>query len=575
MTDEGRVVLLDFGLIAGLAEQDPADLDYIVGTPAFMAPEQVEGEAVAPAADWYAVGIILYLALTGTFPFEGSAAEILNAKIEREAPAPRDRVSGVPADLDALCVDLLRRAPSERPHAEAICARLGLEAPPEGRGAGGSAPAFVGRKEETAALARAYGDVRSGERRILVVEGEPGVGKSALVHRFLSTAAGAPVILSGRCYEKESVPFKGIDSVVDALSEYLLTRTRAEVSALLAGGVRYLATVFPVLTRVPAIAGALSGARGVDSETGLREQAFGELERLLDALGNRGPLVIYVDDAQWADADSVALLQRLLHRPAGAPSLFLATLRAGMDAPGLAELLAKGERLVLRGLADTESLALWDALCPASTTAPEAAAERDAAVHEAAGHPLLLAELARAARAGHGGGRYARLQDVLWRRIAERAPFEQRFLEMLALAGAPTPGEVVARAAELDVGESLARLGRLKAAQLVQVTRREDERLVEPYHDRIRESVTEHLLAAPDGPRDVAERHLRLGRALRDATPEAALAQRVFAILKHLDAARALADDARGAARRRPAPPRRQPHRAPHHGLPARESPRR
>ncbi len=75
VTEEGRVVLLDFGLIAALAETAAyEDLGQVAGTPAFMAPEQIRGESVGPEADWYAVGVIVYLALTGAFPFDGSAA---------------------------------------------------------------------------------------------------------------------------------------------------------------------------------------------------------------------------------------------------------------------------------------------------------------------------------------------------------------------------------------------------------------------------------------------------------------------------------------------------------------------
>ncbi len=535
VTDEGRVVLLDFGLVAALAETGTKeDLDWVAGTPPFMAPEQVSGEAGGPEADWYAVGVMLYLALTGFFPFDGSAADIFKAKRELEAPAPRERVAHVPADLDALCIDLLRRAPSERPSADAIRTRLGIAGPLGGALPPGY-PVFVGRSADLDVLAAAYADVRAGRGRRVFVEGEPGVGKSALVHHFLGEAGGAPVVLAGRCYEQEAVPFKGLDSVVDALSEHLLTCGTTELGALLAGGVRYLATVFPVLARVPAVAGAVFEGRGVENETGLREQAFHEFERLIDALAARNPLVFYIDDIQWADADSLALLQRILLRANGAACLFVATLRTGMDTPGLGELLASGTRLAIRGLDEGESRALWDALRPLAPT-PEAAALRDAAVQEAAGHPLFLAELARAARAGHGGERHIRLQDVLWRRVQERDALERRFLEMLALAGAPTAGETIAHAADLNAGECVTRLGSLKAAQLVRVTRRGEERLVEPYHDRIREAVVERLA----GTRDIAERHLKLGHALRDSATDAALPQRVFAILHHLEAARAL-----------------------------------
>ena len=540
VTDEGRVVLLDFGLVAALAGTTPyEDLDHVAGTPAFMAPEQIRGDAVGPDADWYAVGVILYLALTGGFPFDGSAAEILKAKIEVEPPPPRDRAPGVPSDLDALCVELLRRAPSQRPRADDIRARLR----PNGGSSLGSvrapAPIFVGREADVEVLSKAYADVRAGRGRSIVVEGEPGVGKSALVNHFLGRLDGSPIVLSGRCYEQESVPFKGLDSVVDALSEHLLTRDRSDTELLLAGGVRYLATIFPVLARVPAVAEALSEGRAVENETGLREQAFREFERLVDTLGAERPLVLFIDDLQWADPDSLALLRRVLLRPAGVPTLFVATLRAGAEVPGSAELLAAAERRALHGLDEAASRTLWSAVWPDGDPR-SALTQRDIAVQETAGHPLFLTELARAARAGHADERHVRLEDVLWRRIQERDPVERRFLEMAALAGAPTPYDILAEAAELDPGECLTRLGGLKAAQLVRVTRRGDERLVEPYHDRVRESVAEHLARADAGSRAIARRHLLLGRALQAHTPEGGLPQRVFAILTHLDAARSL-----------------------------------
>src|SRR5439155_1814136 len=126
---DGRLVLLDFGLIIAQHERAQSKDDvWMIGTPAFMAPEQAEGSVVGPAADWYGVGVMLFLALTGVMPFEGSATEILLAKRSREAPAPHDRAKNVPADLDALCIDLLRTDPSQRPTAEAIRARLGMPA---------------------------------------------------------------------------------------------------------------------------------------------------------------------------------------------------------------------------------------------------------------------------------------------------------------------------------------------------------------------------------------------------------------------------------------------------------------
>jgi predicted ATPase len=544
VTEEGRVVLLDFGLVTALAKPGHhPEPTWVVGTPAFMAPEHLEGAAIGPGADWYAVGVILYLALTGALPFDGSSKEIFKAKLELEPPPPRERVPGIPADLDALCVDLLRRAPSQRPREEAIRARLGVmrdESPRSARTGEAGTP-FVGREAELVALDHAFQRVVDERRaRVVVVEGEPGMGKSSVVQHFLRALPESVLALRGRCYEQESVPFKGVDTMIDSLSEWLVALPDAEIEALLSGGVRHLATVFPVLNRVGKIAAATRGAREVASPSALREQAYGELERLFVALAERGPLVLFVDDVQWAGDDSIALLRRVLLKPKGARFLLVATMREGAEiSADAAELLGTAERISLHGLSNAESTLLVDALWVGNTPPVDASSERERLMQEAAGHPLFLAELVRSVRAGHVQA-HGTLQEVLWGRIQVRDAIDRRFLEFVAIAGAPTPYDVVARAAELDVGECQARLGALRAAQLVRVTRRGEERLVEPYHDRIRESVAEHVASRTDGAREVAERHLRLGRALRDATPEISLPQRVFAVLTHLDAGRAL-----------------------------------
>ena len=81
VTEEGRVVVLDFGLVADL-EMDPGqETTAIVGTPAYMSPEQGEGVAVTEASDWYAVGVMLYEALAGRLPFDAKSVGALFIKI--------------------------------------------------------------------------------------------------------------------------------------------------------------------------------------------------------------------------------------------------------------------------------------------------------------------------------------------------------------------------------------------------------------------------------------------------------------------------------------------------------------
>ena len=122
VTSEGRIVLLDFGVAADLSRtlHEGAGEREVVGTARYMAPEQALNEAPTPASDWYSVGAMLYEVLVGRPPFSGSSVEVLARKSLVEAQAPSECVTGVPDDLDSLCVALLRREPRARPGDEEI-----------------------------------------------------------------------------------------------------------------------------------------------------------------------------------------------------------------------------------------------------------------------------------------------------------------------------------------------------------------------------------------------------------------------------------------------------------------------
>src|SRR6185503_16945409 len=97
VTPEGRVVLLDFGVVGELGKGSERLDDLVLGTPAYMAPEQARAAHVGPATDFYAMGVMLYEALTGQLPFDGEPEEVLYAKQHGRPRPPSEIVDGVPA----------------------------------------------------------------------------------------------------------------------------------------------------------------------------------------------------------------------------------------------------------------------------------------------------------------------------------------------------------------------------------------------------------------------------------------------------------------------------------------------
>jgi eukaryotic-like serine/threonine-protein kinase len=128
VTSDGRVVLLDFGLVAELERSKAGEA--FVGTLAYMAPEQFAGDVqLTGAADWYAVGVVLFEALTGRLPFEGLPTRVLFEKQTVVTPRPSLIVQHIPRDLDDLCAELLERDPADRPTGDQLLRRLRIGDP--------------------------------------------------------------------------------------------------------------------------------------------------------------------------------------------------------------------------------------------------------------------------------------------------------------------------------------------------------------------------------------------------------------------------------------------------------------
>jgi tRNA A-37 threonylcarbamoyl transferase component Bud32/tetratricopeptide (TPR) repeat protein len=344
VTPEGRVVILDFGVATELRRRGPED-DEVVGTFAYMAPEQASDEPPVPASDWYSVGVILYEAIVGVRPQSGTPLEVLAQKSTVDPIAPSARVQGVPEDLNSLCMELLSIDPARRPTVGEILRRLGgtqsdrAPAPQPD-----DAPAhLVGRDAHLGLLRDAFEATRHGRAVSVRVAGASGMGKSVVLHRFLDELEqrGDALVLRGRAYERESVPYKAVDSVIDALSRHLIELEGAQEPLEFSSDMRALAQVFPVLRRVARFKDVAQANK--DDPRSLRQRAFASLRELFDSLARRAPVVVFIDDVHWGDADSAALLVELLRPPAEPPLLLVTTHRVEeADAsPFLAELRAR------------------------------------------------------------------------------------------------------------------------------------------------------------------------------------------------------------------------------------------
>ncbi|MFG2060755.1 serine/threonine-protein kinase [Micromonospora sp. NPDC048871] len=114
LTPSGAKVL-DFGIAtpAGATETMPEGM--VVGTPAYLAPEQLRRAPITPAADMYALGVLLYCCLTGRLPYAADSVTQLLGPDRRQPPQPLPEVPGLPAEVADICRRCLAEEPSRRP----------------------------------------------------------------------------------------------------------------------------------------------------------------------------------------------------------------------------------------------------------------------------------------------------------------------------------------------------------------------------------------------------------------------------------------------------------------------------
>ncbi len=532
VTGEGRVVLLDFGLARELSSDQIYESveQGMIGTPAYMAPEQAFGGEVTEASDWYAVGVILYEALTGRLPFEGSVRDILIGKHQEDAPSPRALAPDAPDRLLVLVEGLLRRDPLARPTGQAVLAELigtGAALRPEPAPAPKETTTLLGRDQELKKLEDALETVRGGQATTCLVHGSLGAGTTALIQQFIARVMAADptlVALKGRCFERELVPFRVLDSAIDSLCRFMSKLPAAEVEALLPRDIEALTRVFPVMRRVRAIAAAPTRVRAGADPKEVRRRAFNALRELVARLADRRPLIVCIDGMQWADPDGAALLAHMLRPPDGPIALLVLGYRTedAASAPVLAGLLdtlqsakTPAVDVPIEALDPAQTRLLAEQLLGDEKALPEVL---DALVGESGGNPALVGDIVAFLKAWPGlaatpaGVEQVRLDRVLEARLETLDADSKRLLGVVAIAGGPIRTTVATRAAALGT-HGHAAIEALRASGLIRATGSRDQVVLA--HEGLRDTLV--------GQTDVATRHRDLAVALEvldDVDPE-------------------------------------------------------
>ncbi len=516
---DGRAQLGDFGLAASAEEVRLTAEGMVVGTVAYMPPEQTLGQDLDPRSDLYSLGALMYETLTGRPPFVGdNAVAVISQHLRADPVAPRWHNDAVSVELEELVLGLLAKAPEDRPQSAGdVLARLATLSPVSVsvRQAEPEAPVttaaqwgtYVGRVDERDRLTKALQTALAGRMRMVMIVGEPGIGKTRTVEELAAEAGvhGAQV-LWGHAYEGDinapHMPF------VDALRGFTRALTPDALSDVLASDVAEIASLMPEIRDRFAAVPDLPRLEGEADRYRLYEAVTSFLRRA----ARDTPLMLVLEDLHWADKPSLMLLQYLA-RSLDADRIFIVCTYRDVELerthPLSATLTALRreqlyERVLLQGMTVGEVNALIDAV--GGQPAP---AEFAARLHtETRGNPFFVAEILQHLaesgglkfQAGQWVGSLESIEmalpegvrDVIGRRLDR---LSEDCNKMLTVAAAMTSGfllDTVAAVAGFDEDTALDVLDEALAARIVQ-ERREPRGSYDFTHALIRQTLYAEL----------------------------------------------------------------------------------
>lgn len=335
---------------------------------------------------------------------------------------------------------------------------------------------FVGRDRELALLDDLLGETERGRGQIIGIVGEPGVGKSRLLHEFQQGVGRERVMyLEARCAAYRShAPYYPIIQVLRAAFGFTETDAPADIAGRVREGVRALGllseSVTPYLLHLLGVSADADGDLTRLTAEGVRPRTLEALRQVVVAASQQRPLIIAIEDLQWIDATSADSLVVLGESAAASRIMLLTTYRHDHRPSWLAGLHTT--QLLLRRLSSRDCLTIVESIAPAGIVSAEAA---HALVAKSEGVPFFLEELVRSLSDRPAGAAVAAIpatvQEVISARL-DRLPLADRhLLEAAAVFGKEGPLSLLREMSGRAETEFAASFAHLRAAEFLRTGR--------------------------------------------------------------------------------------------------------
>jgi tetratricopeptide (TPR) repeat protein len=401
---DGTAKIGDFGLALAVDLSRLTQPGMMVGTVTYMPPEQAMGGKVTAKADLYSLGAMLYEMVTGRPPFVGDdSIAIIGQHINTPPVSPTWHRADLPPALETLILQLLEKDPEKRPES-AVVVLQALETIEAGKIKEPSreAPAenplyrrvFVGREPELKQLQSAFDGAMSGQGALMMVTGEPGIGKTALCEQLATyvTLRGGRTLV-GHCYEAGSLSLPYL-AFVEALRSYVLSRETKDLREELGSGAADVARIISEIRERLKI--KLRPQKDPEEE---RYRLLQAVTEFLSNAANVQPMMVVLEDLHDADKGTMEMLTHVSRNLAGTRLLIVGTYRdVEVDrshplSAALAELrrVSTYGRVLLRGLNADEVRRMMESITRESVSWGLAQA-----VHrQTEGNPLFVQEVIR------------------------------------------------------------------------------------------------------------------------------------------------------------------------------------